>query len=53
MKALRSLETGKQARRRRSEPRRLTQRLVTPQPERLAYIRYALRQGTRLSELHE
>ena len=36
MKAVRSLETGKKAARRSIEPRRLTQRLVTPQPERLA-----------------
>jgi len=27
------------------EPRRLTQRLVTPHPDRLAYIRYAFERG--------
>ena len=27
------------------DPKRLTQRLVTPQPERLNYIRYAFRRG--------
>ena len=42
MKALRSLDTGKRISSEVIEPRRLTQRLVTPQPERLNYIRYAL-----------
>src|SRR6202020_853785 len=41
MKALRSLETGKKTGSEELEPRRLTQRLVTPQPERLNYIRFA------------
>ena len=41
MKALRSLDTGKRVGAEVIEPRRLTQRLVTPQPERLNYIRYA------------
>ena len=41
MKALRSLDTGKRISAEVIEPRRLTQRLVTPQPERLNYIRYA------------
>jgi carbamoyl-phosphate synthase large subunit len=45
MKALRSLETGKRTGSEVIEPRRLTQRLVTPQPERMDYIRYALRAG--------
>src|ERR1700753_992385 len=41
MKALRSLETGKRVGSETIEPRRLMQRLVTPQPQRLHYIRYA------------
>ena len=45
MKAVRSLETGKKATATDIEPRRLTQRLVTPHPERLAYIRYAFEKG--------
>src|SRR5271165_3950830 len=45
MKALRSLETGKKIGAEEIEPRRLTQRLVTPQPERLNYIRFAFREG--------
>ena len=51
MKALRSLETGKKIGAEVMEPRRLTQRLVTPQPERLSYIRYAFRQGLSVREV--
>ncbi len=42
MKGMRSLETGKKAGAEKIEPRRLMQRLVTPHPERLSYLRYAL-----------
>jgi carbamoyl-phosphate synthase large subunit len=51
MKALRSLDTGKRISAEVIEPRRLTQRLVTPQPERLNYIRYALRSGLSVREV--
>jgi carbamoyl-phosphate synthase large subunit len=51
MKALRSLETGKRAGAETIEPRRLTQRLVTPQPERMNYIRYAFRKGLSVREV--
>jgi carbamoyl-phosphate synthase large subunit len=51
MKGLRSLETGKRAGGQKIEPRILTQRLVTPHPERLEYLRYALRQGFTVKEL--
>jgi len=51
MKALRSLETGKKIGTEEIEPRRLTQRLVTPQPERLNYIRFAFRQGLSVREV--
>src|SRR5271170_195111 len=51
MKALRSLDTGKRISSEVIEPRRLTQRLVTPQPERLNYIRYALRSGLSVREI--
>jgi carbamoyl-phosphate synthase large subunit len=51
MKALRSLETGKSIRSETIEPRRLTQRLVTPHPERLAYIRYAFGRGYSVREV--
>ena len=45
MKAWRSLETGKKTGAEILEPRRLTQMLVTPRPERLGYIRYAFERG--------
>ena len=51
MKAVRSLETGKKATAADIEPRRLTQRLVTPHPERLAYIRYAFERGVTVREI--
>ena len=51
MKAVRSLETGKKATADSIEPRRLTQRLVTPHPERLAYVRYAFEQGMSVREV--
>ena len=51
MKAVRSLETGKKAKSEDIEPRRLTQRLVTPHPERLAYVRYAFEKGMSVREV--
>ncbi|QHS50915.1 carbamoyl-phosphate synthase large subunit [Edaphobacter sp. 12200R-103] len=51
MKAVRSLETGKRAATDDIEPRRLIQRLVTPHPERLAYVRYAFEQGMSVREV--
>jgi carbamoyl-phosphate synthase large subunit len=51
MKAVRSLETGKKASAADIEPRRLTQRLVTPHPERLSYIRYAFERGMTVREV--
>ncbi len=53
LKGVRSLETGKRVGSEKIEPRILTQRLVTPHPERLSYIRYALRQGHSIKELHK
>ena len=51
MKAVRSLETGKKATAADIEPRRLTQRLVTPHPERLSYVRYAFERGMSVREV--
>ena len=51
MKAVRSLETGKKATADDIEPRRLTQRLVTPHPERLSYLRYAFERGMTVREV--
>src|SRR6201992_4207714 len=50
MKAVRSLETGKKSTADGIEPRRLRQRLVTPSPERLAYLRYAFDEGMTVRE---
>lgn len=51
MKGTRSLDTGKKVGSDKIEPKILTQRLVTPHPERLAYIRYALRQGHTVKQI--
>jgi carbamoyl-phosphate synthase large subunit len=51
MKAWRSLETGKRTGTEVLEPRRLTQMLVTPRPERLGYIRYAFERGLSVREV--
>ena len=51
LKGVRSLETGKSISAEKIEPRILTKRLVTPHPERLQYIRYALEQGMSVREI--
>jgi carbamoyl-phosphate synthase large subunit len=51
MKAWRSLETGKKTGTEMLEPRRLTQMLVTPRPERLSYIRYAFERAMSVREV--
>ncbi len=51
MKAVRSLETGKKGTNDNIDPRRLIQRLVTPHPERLAYLRYAFDIGKTVREV--
>src|SRR5436853_4136731 len=51
MKGLRSLETGKRSGAEEIEPRILINRLVTPHPERLMYLRWALAQGHTVKEL--
>jgi carbamoyl-phosphate synthase large subunit len=51
MKAVRSLETGKKATADDIEPRRLTQRLVTPHPDRLSYVRYAFERNMTVREV--
>jgi carbamoyl-phosphate synthase large subunit len=53
MKAVRSLETGKSLAAQRIEPKILIHRLVTPHPERLQYVRYALRTGMSIKEIHK
>src|SRR5246500_717139 len=51
MKGVRALDTGKGIGGDKIEPKILTQRLVTPHPERLTYVRYALRQGHTVKQL--
>jgi len=51
MKGVRALDTGKRIGSEKIEPKILTQRLVTPHPERHSYIRYALRQGHTVKSL--
>ncbi len=51
LKGIRALDTGKKIGSEKIEPKILTQRLVTPHPERLSYIRYALRQGHTVKQL--
>src|SRR5260370_1323688 len=51
MKGVRALDTGKRVGGAKIEPKILTQRLVTPHPERLAYIQYALRQGHTVKQI--
>src|SRR5215468_5960560 len=53
LKGVRALETGKKVGAEHIEPRILTHRLVTPHPERLMYLRYALHQGMTVKELHK
>jgi carbamoyl-phosphate synthase large subunit len=51
LKGIRSLETGKRAGVEDIEPRIITKQLVTPNPARLSYIRYALAQGMSVREI--
>src|SRR3989449_2390640 len=51
LKGVRALDTGRKAGSEKIEPRILTQRLVTPHPERLMYVRYALRQGYTVKQI--
>src|SRR6184192_750728 len=51
MKGIRALDTGKRIGGEKIEPKILTKRLVTPHPERLSYVRYAIRQGHTVKQL--
>src|SRR6201996_7600454 len=51
MKALRSLDTGRRTGTEVLDPRRLTQMLVTPRPERLGYIRFGFERGMSVREV--
>jgi carbamoyl-phosphate synthase large subunit len=51
MKAWRALETGKKTGAEVLDPRRMTQMLVTPRPERLSYLRFAFERGMSVREV--
>ncbi len=53
LKGLRSLERGKTLTSERIDPDSLVHHLLTPVPERLAYIHYALMTGHGVEELHQ
>ncbi|MBV9761268.1 MAG: carbamoyl-phosphate synthase large subunit [Acidobacteriaceae bacterium] len=52
-KALRSLETGKASNAATLDPVLIRKRLITPNPERLDYIRFAFEQGYTVDQAHE
>src|SRR5467141_1859380 len=51
LKGVRALDTGKKVGSEKIEPKILTKRLVTPHPERLSYVQYALRQGHTVKQI--
>src|SRR3954449_5889092 len=52
-KGMRSLETGKAFGSEKFDPALIAQKLITPTPDRLSYIRFAMAQGYTVSEIHE
>src|SRR3954454_22857297 len=52
-KGMRSLETGKAFGSENYDPALIAQKLITPTPDRLNYIRYAMAQGYSVAEVHE
>src|SRR5208337_3287458 len=52
-KGIRSLETGKAADSEKFDPQLIPQRLITPNPDRLSYIRFAIEQGWTTEQIHE
>ena len=52
-KAIRSLETGRKPGTDVYDPAQIRKKLITPTPDRLNYIRYALTQGFTVDEIHE
>jgi len=53
LKGIRSLEKGKSLVTEKIEPENLLRYLLTPVPERLAYIHYAIETGMPLEEIHK
>jgi carbamoyl-phosphate synthase large subunit len=52
-KGIRSLETGKAATAEVFDADLIRQRLITPNPDRLGYVRFALEQGWTVEQIHE
>src|SRR5271163_2692239 len=52
-KGIRSLETGKAATAEVFDPELIRKRLITPNPDRLGYVIFALRQGWSVEQIHE
>jgi carbamoyl-phosphate synthase large subunit len=52
-KGMRSLETGKSPGARRLDPDLIAKRLITPNPERIEYIRFAFEQGYTVERVNE
>src|SRR5581483_888709 len=52
-KALRSLETGKSSSAQVYEEKLISGKLITPNPERIGYIRFALQRGWTPEQIHE
>src|SRR5450432_1994178 len=52
-KGIRSLETGKKFGTEVLDPALIPQKLITPTPDRLSYLRFALRSGYTVEEIHE
>src|SRR5215475_2511715 len=52
MKGIRSLDTGRKVGSDKIEPKILTQRLVTPHPERLNYVRFAFQRSYTEDQVH-
>src|SRR5262252_6567069 len=51
-KGIRSLETGKSDSATKYDPEKIKSRLVTPNPDRLGYVRFAFEQGYTVERIH-
>ncbi len=52
-KGIRSLETGRKFGSETLDPNLIPQKLITPTPDRLSYLRFALRSGYTVEQIHE
>src|ERR1022692_1088539 len=53
LKGIRSLETGKKFGTETFDPELIPQKLITPTPDRLSYLRFAFAQGYTVEQIHE